>query len=231
VLARVRELAEDGRARCVLGNHELHLLRTAFGLRAPGPSDTFGELLLRRDLDDWLDWVRSLPLLLEGELAGTRFVVAHAALHPDWEPGTAAAALAGARSRLAHAERDVARALLAADPARDPDAEVLARVTTCRSVRRDGGWSAEPPTADTVAWHAAWSARGHAYGVVYGHWSLQGLHVAPGLRGLDTGCVHHGRGRDGLLTAWIPDERSDPFALPDDRFVQVRAHARYWRGA
>jgi hypothetical protein len=66
---------------------------------------------------------------------------------------------------------------------------------------------------------------------VYGHWSLQGLHVARGLRGLDTGCVHHGRGRDGLLTAWTPDERPDPFGVPDDRFVQVRAHARYWRGA
>jgi bis(5'-nucleosyl)-tetraphosphatase (symmetrical) len=231
VLARVRELVERGRARCVIGNHELHLLRTAFGLRSPGPSDRFEELLARRDLDDWLDWIRALPPVLEGELAGERFVVVHAALHPDWRSADAGGALAGARARLAHADRDVARGLLAADPATDADAQALARVTSCRSVREDGSWSSDPPRADTVAWHSAWRARRHAYGVVYGHWSLQGLHVARGLRGLDTGCVHHGRGRDGLLTAWTPDERPDPFGVPDDRFVQVRAHARYWRGA
>jgi bis(5'-nucleosyl)-tetraphosphatase (symmetrical) len=229
VLARVRELAERGRARCVLGNHELHLLRTAFGLRRPGPSDRFEELLGRRDLDDWIDWIRALPPTLEDELVGERFVLVHAALHPDWRAADVAGALAGVRARLAHADRDVAVALLAADPLADPDADALARVTSCRSVRAGGGWSAEPPGSDTVAWHAAWRARGHAYGIVYGHWSLQGLHVAPGLRGLDTGCVHHGRGRDGLLTAWIPDERPDPFGVPDDRFLQVLAHARYWR--
>ena len=51
----------------------------------------------------------------------------------------------------------------------------------------------------------------------------------PGLRGLDTGCVHHGRDHDGLLTGWLPDEeRVDPFGIPDEGFWQVRARARYY---
>ena len=79
------------------------------------------------------------------------------------------------------------------------------------------------------AWHAAWSERGHAYGVVYGHWALQGLHVAPGLRGLDTGCVHHNPERDGTLTAWLPDGHADdPFALPDENFWHVPARRQYY---
>jgi hypothetical protein len=73
---------------------------------------------------------------------------------------------------------------------------------------------------------------------VYGHWALQGLHVARGLRGLDSACVHHGRpdGRGGttrgFLTAWIPawpgrDGDREPFDVPDDRFLQVPARRRY----
>jgi hypothetical protein len=53
--------------------------------------------------------------------------------------------------------------------------------------------------------------------------------VAPFLRVLDTGCVHHGRDHDGYLTAWLPDPAdAAPFAVPDARFVQVRAHRRYY---
>ena len=51
--------------------------------------------------------------------------------------------------------------------------------------------------------------------------------------GLDTGCVHHGRGRDGCLTAWLPESlaRTDggrPFDAPDDRFWHVPAKRRYY---
>jgi len=124
-----------------------------------------------------------------------------------------------------------ARRLLAAAPQRDEDADALARVTRCRSVDARGRWSARPPDHDGDAWHRRWAARGHAYGVVYGHWSQQGLHVAPGLRGLDSGCVYHGGGRDGFLTAWLP-ARSDPapFRTPDHAFWQIPARARYWKG-
>ena len=92
------------------------------------------------------------------------------------------------------------RCFLAASEQKDRDRDTLGRLTRCRSVTRDGRWSSNLPAGDLVAWHREWSRRSHDYGIVYGHWALQGLHVAPGLRGLDTGCVHHGRGRDGALT-------------------------------
>jgi len=234
VLERVRALSDAGRARAVLGNHDLALLRVHYKLRAPRPTDTFADVLEAPDAEALLEWLRRQPLVRTGRLAGTPFAMVHAALHPDWSLEELERRARAVEAVLA-GPHEAARALLAGRG--DPElVDVLGRLTSCRSAGEDGSWSSEDPHAAPAraagrhAWHALWSARGHRYGVVYGHWSLQGLHVAPWLRGLDTGCVHHGRGHEGRLTAWLPDpERPDPFAVPDERFVQVRARRAYWR--
>jgi bis(5'-nucleosyl)-tetraphosphatase (symmetrical) len=225
-LALVRELAEAGRAVLVLGNHELALLGRWLGVRPPGPSDTMEDLLGRADLDEWCEWLRRRPLALAGELGAKPFALVHASVDPRWTLPDALAAAREAEVQLAAPDR---AALAAALRQRD---QRFGRFVSCRSALPGGGWSSEPPERLTGAepWHAAWLRAGHAYGVVYGHWALQGLHVAPQLRGLDTGCVHHGRDRDGFLTAWLPEPRArDPFAVPDASFWQVRAHRRYYR--
>jgi bis(5'-nucleosyl)-tetraphosphatase (symmetrical) len=230
VLERVRALAERGRARVVLGNHEINLLCTAFGLRAPARDDTFGDVLEAPDLDDWLDWIRSWPLAEIGRLGRRDFAMVHAAVAPEWTLADVASRTRAA-TRLLAASRADAKALLAADSGKDEEADVLARCTRCRSVDARGRWSSREPKSPEDAWHRRWAARGHDYGVVYGHWSTQGLHAAPNLRGLDTGCVYHGFGRDGFLTAWVPDPQDpDPFRVPDDRFWRIPARGRYWKG-
>jgi bis(5'-nucleosyl)-tetraphosphatase (symmetrical) len=234
-LERMRGLAEAGRARVVLGNHDLSLVRVHWGLRPLYPLDSFGDVLAAPNAAALVEWLRAQPLAATGRLGGTAFAMVHAAVHPDWS-----LAELGRRARAVEAvlggPRDAARALLAGEaaPALVDD---LARLTSCRSAARDGSWSPdEPDTPESerrgrVPWHALWAERRHGYGVVYGHWAMQGLHVAPGLRGLDTGCVHHGRDHDGYLTAWLPEPGdATPFGVPDERFVQVRAHRGYWRG-
>jgi bis(5'-nucleosyl)-tetraphosphatase (symmetrical) len=223
VLRTVRELMERGRARCVLGNHELGLLRTALGLRELSPRDSISDVLEAPDVDDWIGWLSRLPLVETGTLGDQSFAMVHGAVHPDWDLPQLEVRAGRASARLAV---DPAGLLAAVD---DEDLDVLERLTRCRSVGLDAEWSSQLPATPREAWHAVWSRKCHDYGVVYGHWALQGLHVAPGLRGLDTGCVHHGRGRDGMLTAWIPDpERTHPFDLPDDGLWQVRARRRYY---
>ena len=83
-LERLRSLDEAGRARYVLGNHELHLLAVDFGLRELQPEDTFDDVLAAPDAREWLDWLRTRPLAVEGTIGGERFVMLHAAAHPDW---------------------------------------------------------------------------------------------------------------------------------------------------
>ena len=230
VLERVRELSLQGRARCVLGNHEIALLSAAWGLRARRPSDTFQEVLDAPDVDAWVDWLRHLPLAETDLLGGQEFAMVHAATHPNWDISELRAAAARVETRL-RADASTAREFLASAPASDPDRDALARLTSCRSVGPGESWSPDPPDAsDQTAWHRAWGKRGHDYAIVYGHWSLQGLHVADRLRGIDTGCVHEGRGRSGFLTAWIPDlSKRRPFDTPDGGFWQERARRPYYR--
>lgn len=229
-LRGVRELVDTGRARYVLGNHEIGLLLTAAGLREREPLDSFGDVLGAADAAEWLAWLRRRPLLETGELGHQRFAMVHASVHPGWSLAELERRVRRVEARLGAADAREATALLAADPRRDPDRDLLGRLTQARSVTRTGGWSPELPGGELEPWHRSWSARGHDYCVVYGHWALQGLHVAPQLRGLDTGCVHHGRGSDGTLTAWLPDPGAlAPFDVPDGRFWHIPARRVYYR--
>ncbi len=230
VLRAVRPLVDSDAARVVLGNHDLALVEAHLGLRAPGPRDTSRQVLEAPDADEWIHWLRGLPVAETGVLGGRAFAMVHAAVAPEWTLPELEERARAVEKRLRAEDPDRVRSFLAASPQDDEDRDVLARLLRCRGVTADGRWSAREPETPQDAWHARWAKRAHDYGVVYGHWAMQGLHLAPGLRGLDTGCVHHGRGHDGYLTAWLPDmSADDPFAIPDaGELVQVRAERAYY---
>ena len=232
-LELVRGLVDAGRCAYVLGNHEIGFLRVALGLGPIKERDTFGEVLADRDAKDWVEWIRRRPLMSCGEIGGYAYVMVHAALHPTARLDDQTAHARAVEARLAAHDVAEVRELLASDgsgPVAGDDRDWLGRFTRCRSVDGDR-WSSATPAGRFEAWHAAWSREAPDYGVVYGHWALQGLHVAAGLRGLDTGCVHHGRGRDGHLTAWLPPASGRGaalFALPDEAFWHIPARRRYY---
>ena len=229
VLRTVRDLVEGGRGRVVLGNHDVGLLLVAAGLRPLSPRDSFGDVLSAPDADDWIEWLRRLPLVESGALGNQPFAMVHASVHPDWELEELELRARSVEARLTDADPHEYQRFLARASAPGTPRDDLARFTRARSVDSAGGWSDELPGSASEPWHRAWSRRSHEYGVVYGHWALQGLHVDRGLRGLDTGCVHHGPDHEGALTAWLPDEESaTPFDLPDDRFWRVPARRVYY---
>ena len=226
VLEQVRALQDEGRARVVIGNHELSMLRVAFGQRPIAFDDTFQDVLEATDADVWLEWVRRLPLVESGVLGTQRFAMLHASVAPGWSLEDLVAHARRVEARLRESRSEAER-LLAARPKDDPDADVLARLTRARSVDDRGRWSSREPARPADAWHRRWAAHDPDYGVVYGHWATQGLHVARNLRGLDTGCVYHGPFGDRFLTAWLPaEDDATPFAVPDERFWRIAARAR-----
>jgi bis(5'-nucleosyl)-tetraphosphatase (symmetrical) len=226
VLEQVRALQDDGRARVVLGNHELSLLRVAYGQRPLASGDTLQEVLEASDAESWLEWLRGLPLVETGRLGAQHFAMVHASVAPGWSLDDLAGRARRVEARLRES-RSEAKRLLAARPEDDPDADVLGRLTRARSVDARGRWSSREPASPDDAWHRRWAAQDPDYGVVYGHWATQGLHVAHNLRGLDTGCVYHGAYGDRFLTAWLPsDDGAAPFAVPDERFWRVAARGR-----
>jgi bis(5'-nucleosyl)-tetraphosphatase (symmetrical) len=230
VLEQVRPLVDAGRARVVLGNHEVALLSVGFGLRRLEPRDSFTDVLESPQAAEWLEWIRTRPLVETGRLGERTFAMVHAAVPPAMGLRELEARARKLEARLGAPERAEASALLGAKRD-DPDRDALGFLTRCRSLDARGHWDDAEPERPEDAWHRRWAAEQPDYGVVYGHWAMQGLHVAPLLRGLDTGCVHHGRGRDGYLTAWLPDLRvPDPFALPEcGAFWSVRARRPYYR--
>ena len=87
-LRRIRALGS--RARMVLGNHDLHLLATACGIRKPGRHDTLQPILQAPDRDELLEWLRQQPLALWCE----EHLIVHAGVLPAWS-AVQALALAG----------------------------------------------------------------------------------------------------------------------------------------
>ena len=71
----------------VLGNHDLHLLATAYHHKQPGKKDTLDETLNAGDSDQLFDWLRCQPLIHRDVALG--FTMVHAGIHPDWSIDTA----------------------------------------------------------------------------------------------------------------------------------------------
>ena len=93
VLRRIIALGEA--ATVVLGNHDLHLLAVAAGVRRARRGDTIAEVLAAPDAAVLLDWLRHRPLahrvaMRVGGMAGAAgatlrdVVMVHAGVLPDW---------------------------------------------------------------------------------------------------------------------------------------------------
>jgi bis(5'-nucleosyl)-tetraphosphatase (symmetrical) len=68
------------RIKVVLGNHDLHLLAVAAGVRGARQDDTFEPILQAPDRKILLDWLRTQPLVHQGR----NFLMVHAGLLPQW---------------------------------------------------------------------------------------------------------------------------------------------------
>ena len=69
-------------ATTVLGNHDLHLLAVALGVRPASRKDTFDDILTCPDSSELLRWVRHQPLMVRDQKTG--FCLLHAGLFPTW---------------------------------------------------------------------------------------------------------------------------------------------------
>jgi len=79
--------ALEGNAVSVLGNHDLHLLATAYDHKKPGKKDTLDKILHASDSAELLDWLRHQHMMFHDET--TNITLLHAGLHPHWSIKTA----------------------------------------------------------------------------------------------------------------------------------------------
>lgn len=72
----------EANAITVLGNHDLHLLATAYHHNKPGKKDTFTKILDAKDAPEILNWLRHQPLVHHDK--EKNITLLHAGIHPDW---------------------------------------------------------------------------------------------------------------------------------------------------
>ncbi len=71
-------------ARCLLGNHDLHLLAVAHGVRPPGRRDTLDGILHAADREALLLWLRQQPLAMLENIDSQMLLMVHAGVLPAW---------------------------------------------------------------------------------------------------------------------------------------------------
>ncbi|WP_343728688.1 symmetrical bis(5'-nucleosyl)-tetraphosphatase [Duganella sp.] len=216
-LRHVRKLAmaSGGLIDSVLGNHDLHLLAVAYGIRPEHKSDTLAEILHAPDREDLIDWVRQRPLAIQAQ----GHVLVHAGLLPQWT-GAQAMALAGEVQAMLRS--DGIAEFLAEMYGNQPDQWsddlqgadrlrcIINAMTRLRFCSADGvmdfkmkeSGTADPSTG-LMPWFAVPGRRSAQETVVFGHWSALGLKLEPNLIGLDSGCVWGGQ-----LSAVCLEDRS-----------------------
>jgi len=184
-------LARSLDAGGVLGNHDLTLLAVARGERAVRDTDTIQDVLAASDREELLAWLAARPFVRVFD----DVVLVHAGFSPVW--------------------RDPIALLLDEDSLHPGAAAAFAvGVRTCDEAGERPALEDAPETPRFLPWYACFDrARVGGRTVVFGHWAAQGLLVADGFRGLDSGCVW-----GGALSAWIAEE---------DRIVQVPAARAY----
>jgi bis(5'-nucleosyl)-tetraphosphatase (symmetrical) len=214
-LRQVYAMSVGSNADTVLGNHDLHLLAVASGIRPLGKSDTLDAILAAPDRDILLEWLRRRPLAIEAD----GHLLVHAGVPPQWSvrqtlelAGEVEAALRGPNwveflremyGNTPNAWDDALRG-----PARlRCVVNALTRMRFCTAqgamdfnLKESG--RVDPETG-LMPWFEVPGRKTEKDTVVFGHWSALGLLMRPRLIGLDTGCVWGGQ-----LTAVCLEDRA-----------------------
>jgi bis(5'-nucleosyl)-tetraphosphatase (symmetrical) len=202
VLQRVRGLGAA--ADALLGNHDLHLLAVANGVRPAHASDTFDDILRSPERDAWLEWLRARPLALERH----GWLCVHAGVNPAWTAFQTLTLAAEVEALLRGP--DLAAFLphmygnqptLWSDALQSADRwrHVINVLTRIRFVHADDNTldfklkesaGAAPP--GLLPWFEVPGRASAGTPIAFGHWSTLGLVDRADLLGIDTGCVWGG---------------------------------------
>ncbi|HEY0817340.1 MAG TPA: symmetrical bis(5'-nucleosyl)-tetraphosphatase [Rhizobacter sp.] len=193
-----------GSATCLLGNHDLHFLAVAHGVRPAGRSDTLNELLAAPDRPALVGWLLQQHMAVHAR----GWLMVHAGVVPQWDLATTLKLAGEVQARLASDDlHDFLQVMYGNRPARWSPAlqgddrlrfavNVLTRI---RFVSADGTLDFDTKEAAGAAppglcpWFEAPGRQTAGVPIAFGHWSTLGLVNRPDLLALDTGCVWGGQ--------------------------------------
>lgn len=198
-----RLMALDGAAHVVLGNHDLHALAVAAGVRRPGPMDTLQALLTAPDRADLLLWLRQQALALQAH----GVLMVHAGVLPQWSAADTLARAAEVEAVLRGPDwLAFLQNMYGNQPTRwDPELQdwprwrvIVNALTRLRFCSLDGTMEfdtkegADRAPAGFMPWFDVPGRRTAQDVVAFGHWSTLGWLDRQDVVALDTGCVWGG---------------------------------------
>lgn len=224
VLRRMMQL--EGSVHCLLGNHDIHLLAVAQGIRPMGRRDTLLEILHAPDAAILLDWLRCQPLAMQAHGC----LMVHAGVQPGWDAAQTLSCANEISEQLQDAHwQSFLGDLFGNVPDRwnnrlqgmDRARVIVNTLTRIRFLDVEGHMDfhhkrgLDEAPEHLIPWFAHPLRRTMDTLVAFGHWSALGLVKRHNLLSLDTGAVWGGE-----LTAVeiLPPGRPG-------RIVQVQSHS------
>jgi len=190
----------------VLGNHDLHFIAVAYGLRKKSQSDTLDALLIAPDRQELIDWLLQGKLLHTDEFLG--FTMVHAGIPPMWSLQQAQAHAREVEAVLQSRYcRDFLMNMYGNQPNRwknkligtDRLRVITNYFTRMRFCSEEG--MLEFDTKENMAaaplgfapWFSFSERKTSQDKIIFGHWAaLEGKVNMPNIYALDTGCVWGG---------------------------------------
>jgi bis(5'-nucleosyl)-tetraphosphatase (symmetrical) len=194
----------------VLGNHDLHLLAVAAGIRERSRSDTLDDILRANDRDELLLWLAQLPMIHHQH----GYTLVHAGIPPQWTLQQALRYGAEVEVALRGGDHlEFLQAMYGNEPAQWSDdltgmprlraiTNYLTRMRFCTA----SGWLdlqskgispkpgvAAPHKQPLAPWFSHPQRKTAGERILFGHWAtLAGATIGSNAIGLDTGCVWDG---------------------------------------
>ena len=203
-LRHLKALQESGRAECILGNHDLHLLAIDAGLRKTKGLDTVEPILNAPDRAELIHWLRTRPMAL----SNGKVLTVHAGVLPQWDLQQAIECAQEVEKALRGKSY---KTFLANMYGNTPNkwssslkgyerlrviTNALTRMRFCTpggQMEFESKEGLEQGPAGYIPWFRVPKRKTQDTLVYFGHWSTLGLMRQHNVIGLDTGCVWGGK--------------------------------------
>ena len=205
VLRRVQ--AYGAAVRSLLGNHDLHLLAVAHGVRKPHGKDTIHDVLEAPDRHALLDWLRHQSMALHQKVGDRDLLMVHAGVLPQWSLDQTLDLAAEIEATLrSNAVGDFLHHMYGDQSDRWSDTlqgysrlrVIVNALTRLRFCTPDGvmEFKSKDSNGTVPAGHLPWfdvpTRQTAGITVAFGHWSTLGWLTRKDVLSLDTGCVWGG---------------------------------------
>ncbi|WP_101774455.1 bis(5'-nucleosyl)-tetraphosphatase (symmetrical) ApaH [Pasteurella oralis] len=190
-------------AKTVLGNHDLHLIATALGIKPIKARDRVDEIFKASDCDELIHWLRHQPLLIHNQQLN--FIMVHAGISPDWNLNMAKQCAHEVEQVLQHGDYHyLIKNMYENHPDRWNDnlqsldrlrysINVFTRMRFCYWDHRLDFACKQPPQsapAELTPWFNLDNPLYQTTPIIFGHWaSLVDTLTPTNIYALDTGCV------------------------------------------